>query len=59
MQKDFVGVVKKSGMSYNIQEIFHSQGYFGDKVTPLGANLVLLEGREEGEVQALLEEAKG
>ncbi|MCI00190.1 DUF4283 domain protein, partial [Trifolium medium] len=35
-----------------------SQGYFGVKVTPLGSNLTLLEGQEEGEVEALLEDAK-
>jgi hypothetical protein len=28
-------------------------------VTPLGANLVLLEGQEDGEVQALMDDAKG
>jgi hypothetical protein len=46
-------------MSYNIQNAFHRQGYFGVKVTPLGANLTLLEGQEEGEVQALMDDAKG
>jgi hypothetical protein len=45
-------------MSYNIQNAFHTQGYFGVKVTPLGSNLTLLEGQEEGEVEALLEDAK-
>ncbi|MCI77434.1 hypothetical protein A2U01_0098704, partial [Trifolium medium] len=28
-------------------------------VTPLGSNLTLLEGHEDGEVQALMDEAKG
>jgi hypothetical protein len=46
-------------MSYNIQNAFHRQGYFGVKVTPLGASLTLLEGQEEGEVQALMDDAKG
>ncbi|MCH92049.1 hypothetical protein A2U01_0012981, partial [Trifolium medium] len=34
------------------------QGYFGVKVTPLGSHLALLEDQEEGEVQALMEDAK-
>ncbi|CAJ2672764.1 unnamed protein product [Trifolium pratense] len=45
-------------MSYNIQEQFQRQGYFGIKITPLGANMVLMEEQEEGELQALLLEAK-
>ncbi|GAU33402.1 hypothetical protein TSUD_20950 [Trifolium subterraneum] len=59
LQKAFVGVVKHSGMSYNIQEEFHMQGYFGVKATPLGANLVLLEDKEDGEIKALMEDACG
>jgi hypothetical protein len=59
LQKAFVGEVSQPGMSYNIQNAFHRQGYFGVKVTPLGANLVLLEGQEDGEVQALMDDAKG
>ncbi|MCH85835.1 hypothetical protein A2U01_0006687, partial [Trifolium medium] len=58
LQKAFIGVVAHPGMSYNIQNAFHSQGYFGVKVTPLGSNLTLLEGQEDGEVQALMEDAK-
>jgi hypothetical protein len=59
LQKAFVGVVHEPGMTYNIQSAFHRQGYFGVKVTPLGANLALLEGQEDGEVKALMEDAKG
>jgi hypothetical protein len=59
LQKAYIGVVAQAGMSYNIQSAFHSQGYFGVKVTPLGANLTLLEGQDDGEVKALMEEAKG
>jgi hypothetical protein len=55
--KAFVGVTAEAGMSYNIQNAFHAQGYFGVKVTPLGSNLTLLEGQEDGEVEALLEDA--
>ncbi|PNX93753.1 hypothetical protein L195_g016912 [Trifolium pratense] len=58
LKKAFIGVVINPGMSYNIQNAFHTEGYFGIKVTPLGSNLTLLEGQEEGEVQALLVDAK-
>ncbi|MCH81026.1 RNA-binding protein 25-like, partial [Trifolium medium] len=58
LQKAFIGVVEQPGMTYNIQNAIHSQGYFGVKVTPLGSNLTLLEGQEDGEMQALLEDAK-
>ncbi|GAU24569.1 hypothetical protein TSUD_149100 [Trifolium subterraneum] len=58
LKKAFVGVVRQPGLSYNIQNEFHIQGYFGVKVTPLGANLTLLEGQDEGEVEALMEEAR-
>jgi hypothetical protein len=59
LQRSFIGEVLHPGMSYNIQEAFHRQGYFGVKVTPLGSKLTLLEGQDEGEVQALMEDAKG
>jgi hypothetical protein len=58
LQKAFVGVVTQPSMAYNIQDAFHRQGYFGVKITPLGSTLTLLEGQEEGEVQALMEDAK-
>ena len=44
-------------MTYNIQNIFHTQGYFAIKVTPLGANYCLLEESEDGELKALAEDA--
>ncbi|MCH82641.1 hypothetical protein A2U01_0003452, partial [Trifolium medium] len=59
LKKADIGEVTHPGMSYNIQNAFHRQGYFGVKVTPLGSNLTLLEGQEDGEVQALMEEASG
>jgi hypothetical protein len=37
--------------------LYISQGYFRFKVTPLGSNLTLLEGEEEGEVEGLMEDA--
>jgi hypothetical protein len=39
LKKCFIGEVIHPGSSYNIQNVFHSQGYFGVKVTPLGSNL--------------------
>jgi hypothetical protein len=59
LKKAFIEVVAQPGMSYNIQEAFHREGYFGVKITPLGSNLTLLEGQEDGEVEALMEDAKG
>ncbi|PNX76543.1 hypothetical protein L195_g032496, partial [Trifolium pratense] len=59
LKKAFVEKVVQPGMLHNIQNAFHRQGYFGVKVTPLGSNLTLLEGQEAGEVQALMEDAKG
>lgn len=44
-------------MTYNIQEAFHAKGHFRIKVTPLGANLCLLEEQEEGDLKDLVEEA--
>jgi hypothetical protein len=45
LKKAFIGEVIHPGMSYNIQNAFHRQGYFGVTVAPLGANLTLLEGQ--------------
>src|SRR3954468_14848507 len=45
-------------MTYNIQNSFELEGYFAIKVTPLGANLCLLEEFEDGEIRNLIEEGK-
>lgn len=37
--KAFVEEVLKAGMTYKIQDVFDLEGYFGVKVTPLGARL--------------------
>lgn len=58
LKKAFVGVVHQSGMSYNIQNSFELEGYFSIKVTPLGANLCLLEEVEDGEISNLIREGK-
>lgn len=52
-----MGVVRTPGKSYNIQEEFIQQGYFSVRATPLGSNLVLLESLEEGEMEALIQDA--
>lgn len=57
-KKSFIGVVKNVGMTYNIQEAFNIEGYFRVKVTPLRANLCLLEENEEVQIEALASEAK-
>lgn len=46
-EKSFIGVVENVGMTYNIQEAFHFEGYFRVKITPLGANLCLMEESEK------------
>lgn len=50
-------MVENPGMTYNIQEAFHMEGYFTIKITQLGENLCLLEEGEEGESKVLVEEA--
>lgn len=47
-----------SGKTYVLQDEFSRQGVFLVKVTPLGANLALLEGREDEAFQRFIEEAK-
>ncbi|XP_028215124.1 uncharacterized protein LOC114397228 [Glycine soja] len=55
-----VGVVIHPGQSYLIQEHFAMQGVSTILVTPLGANMVLLEGSVDDEdFQGYIEEAKG
>lgn len=56
LKKAYVGVVENVGLSYSMQEIFNTGGYFAICVMPLGAKLCLLEDRDEGEMEALLEE---
>lgn len=53
-QKAYVGVVENPGLTYSMKDILHGEGYFLIKVTPLGANLCMLEDLEEGEMEALL-----
>lgn len=56
-QKAFVGEVEILGITFNIQDHFNNEGYIGIKVTSLGANLCLLEEREECVLKVRVEEA--
>lgn len=47
--KAYVGYVENSGMFYNIHEAFNMEGCFSINVTPLEANICLLEEIEDGE----------
>ncbi|CAL5214380.1 unnamed protein product [Lathyrus oleraceus] len=57
-EKTFIEKVLVMGATYNMQRTFQYEGYFSLKVTPLGANLYLLEENEEGELEALVEGVK-
>lgn len=57
-ERAFIEVVENAGMRYNTQEVFHTEGYFRFKVTPLGENLCFLEEIKEGEIKALISKAK-
>lgn len=58
LRKVFVGVVFNSSKSYNIQSYFEIEGYFSIKVTPLGANLCLMEEVEKGAIRDLVKEGR-
>lgn len=47
-RKAFVGKVIIPGSSYNMQGCFEIEGIFSVKLTPMGANLCLLEDLVEG-----------
>lgn len=51
-EKAFVGVVETPSITYNIQDMLYKEGFFGIQVTPLGANLCLLEENMEAEIKA-------
>lgn len=55
-QKAYVGVVVDPRATYNLHEYFNMKGYFRVKVTPMGANLCLLEEDFVGEITSLIEE---
>lgn len=51
-----MGIMDNPGLTYTMQELFQGEGYLSVKVTPLGANLCLLEDLVEGEIEAFVEE---
>lgn len=55
-KKAFIGEVDNPDLTYSLQDIFHSAGYFSVEVTHLGANLCLVEDVVEGEVKDLMED---
>lgn len=56
--KMYVGVVKRSGCTNTVQEWLSMQGFFLIKITPLGANKVLMEEVEEGIFPVLMLDAR-
>ncbi|XP_058766204.1 uncharacterized protein LOC131639756 [Vicia villosa] len=54
LSEAYVGVISNPGSSYNIQTYFEMEGVFSIKVTPVGANLCLLEEMEEGYIGELI-----
>lgn len=54
--KAMVGQVIHSGNTYLLKHEFSRQCVFSVKVTPLGAHLDLLEGREDRDFQGFVDE---
>lgn len=54
----YVAEVKNAGGTHMVQEWFSGQGVFSIKVTPMGANLVLLEEMDDGYIQAILDDSE-
>ncbi|XP_058776839.1 uncharacterized protein LOC131651188 [Vicia villosa] len=46
----YVGEVRYASLTYNLQEVLDGEGVFGIKITPLGANLCLMEARDDKDV---------
>lgn len=47
-RKSFVGIPIEKGLAYNMKQLFHEEGIFTIRVTPMGANLCLLEDLVKG-----------
>lgn len=54
IHKAFTRVVVEPGSTYSMQKKFHSKSHFTIKISPLGANLCLMEENEDGELKALV-----
>lgn len=52
------GIVKVTGTSYGLKKIFHDEGVFTIRVTPLGANMCLLEDFMEGDLNSFIEKRR-
>lgn len=59
LKKAFVAQVQSPGMTFNLQEEFARHGYFDIKVTPMGANLALLQAIGEEDLATSIEEIRG
>lgn len=55
--KAWVGVVKKPGLAYGVNQSLLEEGIFSVTATPLGTNLCLLEEKIEGDLELLLKDA--
>lgn len=56
-RKMYIGVVRQPGTAHMVQERLSMQGFFLIKITPLGANKVLMDEMEEGIIPALISDA--
>lgn len=56
--KAFVGITKELGSAYGMKKIFHEEGIFSVRVTPLGASTCLLEDLIDGEVASFIEDRR-
>lgn len=53
-RKAFVGITKELGCAYGMKTVFHEEGIFFVRVTPLGASTCLLEDLIDGETASFL-----
>ncbi|CAI8587405.1 unnamed protein product [Vicia faba] len=58
LEKVVVGIMKISGMAFNMKQIFHDEGIFTIRGIPLGENLCMLEDLVEGDVANFIKERK-
>lgn len=57
-EKAHVGTIVDSGSAFILKNVYHNEGLFTIRVTPMGDNLCLLEDLIEGEVTTFLRECK-
>lgn len=56
--REFIGVLKDSGMAYEIKKLFLKEGIFTIRVTILGPNFCILEDLILGEVDIFIKERR-